>query len=100
MNTEIIKIIFDNGIEYMLPDVSYEKFSEYIFDCGCSDVEYDNYCRKNNMKSLTDFNGESTNEITLVIEQPYRGRVLKFKCVYDSDNDEKFNEINYFGINI
>ena len=64
---------------------------------GSSDVEYDKYCRDNNMQDLTDFNGESTSEITLIVEQPYRGRVLKFRCVYDSHNDENFNEVNYFG---
>lgn len=37
------------------------------------------------------------NEITLVVEQSWRGRVLKFKCVYDSDNDENFDEKVYFG---
>ena len=48
------------------------------------------------MMELSDFNGESTSEITLVVEQPYRGRVLKFKCVYDSRNDKTFNEEDYF----
>ena len=52
------------------------------------------------MKDLTDFNGESTGEITLIVEQPYRGRVLKFRCIYDSDNDENFNEVGYFGTDI
>lgn len=50
------------------------------------------------MKDLSDFNGESTGEITLVVEQPYRGRVLKFRCIYDSDNDENFSEVAYFGM--
>jgi len=48
------------------------------------------------MVELTDFNSQTTNEITLVVEQSWRGRVLKFKCVYDSDNDENFNEEDYF----
>lgn len=98
--TEGIKIKFDDGTEYTLPDISYEKFTEYMFEVGGSDVEYDKYLRENNMKELTDFNGESTGEITLIVEQPYIGRVLKFKCVYDSDNDENFNEISYFGTDI
>lgn len=86
MESEGIKILFDDGTEYKLPDISYGKFTEHMFESGCSDVEYDKYCRDNNMKELTDFNGESTSEITLIVEQPYRGRVLKFRCIYDSDN--------------
>ena len=97
MEAEPIKIKFDDGGEYRLPDISFEKFSELMFEGGCDDVEYEKYCRENNMKHLTDFNSESTGEITLIVEQPYRGRVLKFRCVYDSDNDVKFNEKEYFG---
>jgi hypothetical protein len=48
------------------------------------------------MKDLTDFNSQSTGEITLIVEQPYRGRVLKFKWVYDSDNDVNVNDVAYF----
>jgi hypothetical protein len=81
-----------------LPDISYEKFTELMFESGSSDLEYAEYCRENNMKDLSDFNGESTGEITLVVEQPYRGRVLKFRCIYDSDNDENFSEVAYFGM--
>ena len=100
MEAEGIKIKFDDGTEYRLPDISYEKFTEHVFESGCSDIEYNKYCRENNMKDLTDFNGESTGEITLIVEQPYRGRVLKFRCIYDSDNDENFNEVSYFGTDI
>lgn len=100
IETEGIKIIFDDGHEYKLPDISYEKFTEYMFQSGGSDIEYDKYCRDNNMKELSDFNGESTSKITLVVEQPYRGRVLKFRCVYDSANDDNFNEVKYFGDNM
>lgn len=96
MESEGIKIKFDDGREFRLPDISYEKFTEDMFSGGGSDIEYDKYCRENNMKELTDFNGESTGEITLIVEQPYRGRVLKFRCIYDSDNDENFNEVDYF----
>lgn len=92
MEAEEIKIKFDDGIEYRFPDISYEKFTEHVFKSGSSDIEYDKYCRDNNMKNLTDFNSESTSEITLIAEQPYRRRVLKFKCIYDSDNDENFNK--------
>ena len=100
ITTEGIKIKFDDGTEYALPDISYEKFTEHMFESDGSDVEYDKYLLENNMKELTDFNGESTSEITLIVEQPYRGRVLKFKCVYDSNNDENFNEVSYFGTDI
>lgn len=109
MESEGIKIKFDDGGEFRLPDISYEKFTEHMFSgtallCkssasrygSVSDIEYDKYCRENNMKELTDFNSESTGEITLIVEQPYRGRVLKFRCIYDSDNDENFNEVDYF----
>lgn len=96
---DIIKIKFDDGTEYQLPDISYDKFIKYMFDHGCSDVEYDEYCTENDMLELTDINGESTGEITLIVEQPYRGRVLKFKCVYDSRNDQDFDENHYFGVN-
>ena len=98
---DIIKIKFDNdGNEYQLPDISYEKFTKHLFDSGCSDIEYDKYLGENNMKELTDFNRESTGEITLIVEQPQRGRVLKFRCVYDSSNDEDFNEFSYFGYDL
>ena len=100
MEAEGIKIKFNDGTEYKLPDISYEKFTEYMFKSGSSDVEYDKYLRENNMQDLTDFNSESTCEITLIVEQPYRGRVLKFKCIYDSDNDDNFNEVVYFENNI
>jgi hypothetical protein len=78
--------------------MSYDKFEKSeLYKSGSSDIEYDKYLRENGMKELSDFNSESTNEITLIDEQPYRGRVLKFKLVYDSDNDENFNEKEYFG---
>jgi len=83
--------------EYKLPDISSEKFDEFMWKSGSNDVEYETYKRDNAMKELTDFNSETTDEITLIIEQSWRGRVLKFKCVYDSKNDETFDEKEYFG---
>ena len=83
-----------------LPDISYEKFLELLYKSGCSDIEYDNYLRNNRMTELTNFSKEGIEDLTLVIEQPYRGRVLKFKCVYDSDGDENFDEVKYFGTDI
>jgi hypothetical protein len=94
---DTIKIKLESGNEYKLPDISSEKFGEFICEIDSNDVEYEKYKRENGMVELTDFNSETTDEITLVIEQSWRGRVLKFKCVYDSDNDENFDEKEYFG---
>jgi hypothetical protein len=94
---DIIKIKLESGNEYKLPDISSEKFDEFMWESGSNDVEYKKYKRENEMIELTDFNSQTTNEITLVVEQSWRGRVLKFKCVYDSDNDENFDEKDYFG---
>ena len=92
-----IKIKLESGNEYKLPDISSEKFDEFMWESGSNDVEYEKYKRENGMIELTDFNSQTTDEITLVVEQSWRGRVLKFKCVYDSDNDENFDEKDYFG---
>ncbi len=91
-----IKFTNENKIHGILPDISYEKFIESYESDDVSDVAYDNYLRENNMIDLTDFNGETTPEIELIVENEYRGRVLKFKCIYDSNNDESFNERMYF----
>jgi hypothetical protein len=93
---DIIKIKLESGNEYKLPDISSEKFDEFVWKSGSNDVEYENYKRENGMIELTDFNSQTTDEITLVVEQSWRGRVLKFKCVYDSDNDKNFDEKDYF----
>jgi hypothetical protein len=94
---DTIKIKLENGNEYKLPDISSEKFDEFIFKGGSNDVEYEKYKRENGMIELSDFNSQTTDEITLVVAESWRGRVLKFKCVYDSDNDENFDEKEYFG---
>lgn len=94
-----IKIKFkdEDKIHGVLPDISYERFVKSgLYESGESDVEYDWYLRSNNMVVLTDFNSQSTGDIELIVENKNRGRVLKFKCVYDSDNDESFNERIYF----
>lgn len=96
--TNTLRIVFDDGNEYRLPDISYKKFIESdLYKTGSSDVEYAKYLRDNGMAELSDFNSQSTNEITLIDEEPYRGRVLKFKLIYDSENDETFDEKEYFG---
>ena len=91
-----IKIRLESGNEYKLPDISSEKFDKFMWESGSNDVEYEKYKLENGMIELTDFNSQTTGEITLVIEQFRRGRVLKFKCVYDSDNDENFDKKDYF----
>lgn len=94
---DTIKVKLESGNEYKLPDISSEKFDEFMWENGSNDVEYEKYKRENGMIELTDFNSQTTDEITLVVEQSWRGRVLKFKCVYDSDNDDNFDEKDYFG---
>ena len=94
---DTIKIKLERGNEYKLPDISSEKFDQFMYENGSNDVEYEKYKRENGMIELTDFNSQTTDEITLVVEQSWRGRVLKFKCVYDSDNDDNFDEKVYFG---
>lgn len=96
--TNTMRVVFDDGLEYRLPDMSYDKFKEsHYYKSGSSDLEYDKYLADGNMTELSDFNSDSTNKITLIDEQPYRGRVLKFRLVYDSDNDPNFSETDYFG---
>ncbi len=85
-----------SGMKARLPDISYDHFTEFLFKQGVSDSEYDKYLRDNNMKYLTDFNSESTEEIELIIENSGRNRVLKYRCYYDSDNDEEFDGNEYF----
>ena len=63
-----IKIRLESGNEYKLPDISSEKFDEFIWEGGSNDIEYENYKRENGMIELTDFNSQTTNEITLVVE--------------------------------
>jgi hypothetical protein len=94
MDTIKVKL---GGEEYNLPDISSEKFDEFMWESGSNDIEYENYKRERGMVELTDFNSQTTDEITLVVEQSWSGRVLKFKCVYDSDNDENFDSGEYFG---
>lgn len=97
-HTNTMRVVFDDGDEFRLPDLSYDKFiNSELFVGGLSDIEYDKYLRENGMVELSDFNSQSTNEITLIDEQPFRGRVLKFRLVYDSDNDPNFDEKEYFG---
>ena len=94
-----IKIKFkdENNIRGTLSDISYDRFIKTdLYQSGSSDMAYDEYLRENNMVDLTDFNSQSTGDIELIVESENRGRVLKFKCVYDSDNDESFDERIYF----
>ena len=92
-----IKVQIENEIVGSLPDISYDKFcNSKLYESGSSDIEYDNYLKNNFMIDLTDYNDQTTPDITLIVEQQYRGRVLRFKCIYDSDSDAAFNEEEYF----
>lgn len=92
-----IKFIGEDKIHGVFPDISYDKFVKTdLYQLNSSDIAYDAYLKDNNMVDLTDFNAQSTEDIELIVENESRGRVLKFKCVYDSDNDESFHERMYF----
>ena len=92
-----IKIVFPDGNHKELPDLSYDRFSNSVlYVSGFSDMEYDRYLYENGMMEITDLNSATTGKIELVVEHPFRGRVLKFKCIYDSNNDEYFVEEEYF----
>ena len=94
-----IKIKFkdEDKIHCLLPDISYERFVKTdLYQAGASDVSYDEYLKENNMVDLTDFNSQTTSDIELIVENKDRGRVMKFKCIYDSDNDESFHDRIYF----
>jgi len=83
----IIKIKFDDGSEHKLPDVSYNKFLNYIFEDGMSDIAWENYLKNNNMVDIVDYNSDATKEMTLIVENKETERILKFKCIYDSDSE-------------
>jgi len=103
-DSERIRILLDDGYERDHPDISFEMWEELVYEknpeiflhVGDSEYCYGRYLKSKNMVNLSDFNSQTTNEITLVMEQKYRGRVLKFRCVYDSDNEKDFNEKEYF----
>ena len=78
----------DDKEMFQFPDISYDRFVDdpRLYKTGSSDVEYDKYMHKHNMAFITDINSEAMrDEIVLVIKNEYRNRVLKFKCIYDSD---------------
>ena len=89
-----VKIRHLDGEETNYPDISYDKFVELMWSKGIenihgtSDIDYYDYLRRNNMMEVTDLNSQTTPEIELIIEEDWSGRVLKFKCIYDSDNEE------------
>ncbi len=87
-NCEIYTIIipnddFNSGCK--LPDISADKFKEYVPYSGASDIEYDKYKTKNKMKDITDFDGETIKELSLVLEDGFRQRRIVFKAIYDSE---------------
>jgi hypothetical protein len=85
---DLISIEFEDGNTYYLPDISYNKFTEYMFKVGTSDTEYTSYLRENKMKELTDFN-DSVFDLKLVVESKFGDRKLIFKCVYDSEEEDR-----------
>jgi len=80
-----MKLVFPDGTEFKLPDISYDKFVETLFKEGSSDTEYEKYLRENNMHELTSFNYEALKEAILVVSDSEK--TLKFKCFYNSDYD-------------
>lgn len=71
-------------LNYKFPDISFEQFSEKMFDnCGgCLDIDYVNYLRMNDMIELSSFNSEDIKNLYLVVENGERKII--FKAVYDS----------------
>lgn len=92
-----VKLKNEEGIQGILPDISYDRFVKTdLYQAGGSDIAYDEYLKENNMIDLIEFNSQTTGDVELIVESENRGRILKFKCIYDSDNDESFHERIYF----
>lgn len=49
-----IKIVLKDKTEYLLPDISYEKFFQYMFEFGSSDIAYQKYLNENEMIDIFD----------------------------------------------
>ena len=73
-----------------LPDISYDKFVDPPPWSMSSDMAYEKYLRDNNMQEISDYNKDSTADIELVMVDKYSKRIMRFECVYDSDNDDNF----------
>ena len=86
--SDYYKIIFPfESMKQLLPDISYDKFVDYMFKEGTSDMEYYSYLHKNNMIELSELNRETMSEIILEVYDDFHERTLRFKCIYDSDNE-------------
>lgn len=92
-----IQIHTKDGDFFNLPDISYDKFVQFLSTKGASDTEYDIYLKMNNMIELSDFYSEVVEDMSLIYEDKFRGRVIHFKAVYDSEKDLDFDEEEYFG---
>lgn len=80
------KIELPNGYAFELPDISYEMFSDFIFKDGFSDIEYEKHLRSKGMQdAAADYEFPLTGA---VLTYEADGRVLKFKCVFDSKAKE------------
>ncbi len=74
----------------ILPNASYDVFTDFMPWCGANDIEYDKYLSKNNMVELNSYRSDCTDE--LILEFIYcDGRKLKFKCIEDSENLQEDN---------
>jgi hypothetical protein len=95
-NCEIYTVMHPGSIypNMRLPNMSAEVHEEFMFDSGSSDMSYEDYKRRNNMIDMTDFNGDATQDLLLVLEDGFRQRRIVFKAVYDSDwENEGMNEL-------
>ncbi len=67
-----------------LPDLSFERFEQFLFTAGSSDVAWDEYRKTHDFLDLGDRTPESLSESFLVFHDRHRGRFLKFVLVRDS----------------
>lgn len=89
-NCEIYTIRFPGYDNFFrLPDMSEDVYKKFLLDSEISDESYQTYKRQNNMVEITDFNGEATKELFLLLEDGFRQRRIVFKAIYDSAWEEK-----------
>ena len=89
-NCEVFTQRFEDGSicdGQRFPDISAQRYEEYMFKSGVSDSEYKKYLRENNMQNITDYNPDGVEELYLVLEDGLRQRRIIFKSVYDSDRE-------------
>lgn len=95
--SEIYLVIKDEDYKKPLPDISYSQYIEsHLYTDGSSDMAYDNYLRDRGMVDPMDLNPQTTPDTTIVFENTWNKRILRYECVYDSDNDPNFEPSLYF----